>query len=161
MTNPPDPQLDPAEQPNRSEPADRSEQPNRPEPAEQPEQTGEAGPAGQSGLRNPAGAVRGIGAGALVLQALALLLAIQPVRQFGGESGPTRLAAVIVIAVLAVLAVALAGLLRHAWAWRAASLLQVVLIAAGLLHWSLAVLGLIFALVWGYVLYVRRRVLTT
>jgi hypothetical protein len=35
----------------------------------------------------------------------------------------------------------------------------VALLAGGFLHWSLAVLGIVFGLVWGYVLYVRRSVL--
>jgi Protein of unknown function (DUF4233) len=109
-----------------------------------------------SGLRNPAAAVRGVGSGALVLEALVLLLAIQPLRQFGGETGALS---VVVLVVLAVLAVTLTGLLSRPWAWTAGTVLQAAIIATGLLHWSLAAVGLIFALVWAYVLHVRRRVL--
>lgn len=85
-----------------------------------------------------------------------LLLAIQPIRILGGHlSG----AAIVVIVVLALASALLAGLLRRGWAWFAAIGLQVLLLAAGLLHWSLAVLGFIFGLVWWYVLHVRRRIL--
>lgn len=110
----------------------------------------------RSGLRNPAGAVRGLGAGTLGLEALVLLLAIQPIRVVGGElSG----AAIAVIVLLAVAAVTLAGMMRRPWAWHAGTLLQGALLLAGLLHWSLLALGIIFALVWGYALHVRRVIL--
>lgn len=109
-----------------------------------------------SGLRNPDAAVRGVGAATLAVEALVLLLAIQPIRMLAGDlDGPAIAAAV----GLAVLAVMLAGFLRRGWAWPAGGALQLVLLAAGLLHWSLAVLGLVFGLVWVYVLHVRRRVL--
>jgi uncharacterized protein DUF4233 len=119
---------------------------------------GDAGEPGRrrSGLRNPEGAVRGLGAGMLGLEALVLLLAIQPIRVVGGElSG----AAVAVIVALAVAAVVLAGMMRRRWAWTAGTVLQGALMLAGLLHWSLLVLGIIFALVWGYALHVRQVIL--
>ncbi len=37
------------------------------------------------GLRNPQAAVRGLGAGTLALEAIVLLLAIQPIRIIGGD----------------------------------------------------------------------------
>lgn len=108
-----------------------------------------------SGLRDPAKAVRGVGAGALALEAVVLLLAIQPIRMLGGaDSG----AAVAVAAGSAVVAVGLAALLRLRWVWWAAAGLQGALVLAGFVHWSLAVLGVIFGLVWAFVLYVRGRV---
>ncbi|HEX5203558.1 DUF4233 domain-containing protein [Paractinoplanes rhizophilus] len=110
----------------------------------------------RSGLRNPKAAVRGLGAGALVLEAIVLLLAIQPIRVLGGDLSGWGVAAVIVLAVLAIL---LAGMMGRPWAWVAGAVLQALLIACGLLHWSLAVLGVIFAGVWGYAAYVRRTIL--
>ncbi|MGN9809115.1 DUF4233 domain-containing protein [Micromonospora sp. BQ11] len=114
------------------------------------------GPQHRSGLRDPERAVRGLGAGTLVLEALVLLLAIQPIRVLGGDlSG----AAVGVVVALAVVAVLLAGSMRRPWAWNAGTVLQGLLLLAGLLHWSLFVLGVIFALVWAYALHVRRVIL--
>jgi hypothetical protein len=110
-----------------------------------------------SGLRNPQRAVRGLGAGTLIVETLVLLLGIQPMRMLGGDlSG----AAIAVIVAVAVACVVLSGLLRRAWAWYAATALQAVLLLAGFLHWSLAVLGLLFGLVWLYGLYVRRTILS-
>lgn len=110
-----------------------------------------------SGLRNPAAAVRGLGAGTLVIEALVLLLAIQPIRVLGGRLTTTT--AVAVVIGLAALAIVLAGLIGRRWAWWAASALPGLLLLAGLLHWSLAALGVIFGVVWGYVLHVRRTIL--
>jgi hypothetical protein len=119
---------------------------------------GEAGPGEprRSGLRNPERAVRGLGAGTLSLEALVLLLAIQPIRVVGGDLGGATIA---VIVALAVAAVVLAGMMRRHWAWHAGTVLQGALMLAGLLHWSLLALGIIFAVVWGYALHVRRVIL--
>jgi hypothetical protein len=110
----------------------------------------------RSGIRDPVRAVRGLGATTLASEAVVLLLAIQPLRLVGGDLGG---AAIAVIVALAVLAAALAGLLRRRWAWHAASVVQVLLLLGGLLHWSLGVLGVVFGAVWLYVLHVRRTIL--
>src|SRR5262249_21450845 len=110
-----------------------------------------------SGLRNPTAAVRGVGAAALAGEALVLLLAIQPLRVLGAHLPG---AAIGVVLGLSALCLILAGLLRHRWAWPAGYAPQAALIVAGLIfHPSLAVLGVVFALVWLYVMYVRRRVI--
>jgi hypothetical protein len=110
-----------------------------------------------SGLRNPKGAVRGAGAGALAAEGIMLPLAIQPIRVLGGHL--TGLS-IVVIVVLALACFVVAGLLRRGWAWHAGSALQVVLFACGFIfHPSLAVLGVLFGLGWSYVLYVRHTVL--
>ncbi len=53
----------------------------------------------------------------------------------------------------------LAGMMRRPWAWHAGTVLQGLLLLSGLLHWSLFVLGVIFALVWAYAWHVRRVIL--
>ncbi|WP_025619946.1 DUF4233 domain-containing protein [Salinispora cortesiana] len=117
---------------------------------------GSVSPPGRSGLRNPQRAVAGLGAGLLSLEALVLVLAIQPMRVVGGGLSAAAIAAVVALAVVAVL---LAGVIRRAWAWSAGIVLQGGLLLAGALHWSLLVLGVIFALVWAYALHVRRVIL--
>jgi hypothetical protein len=109
-----------------------------------------------SGLRNPKAAVRGVGAMALAVQGVVLLLAIVPLRVIGhAGSGGT-----VTVLGFAVASFALAGLLSHGWAWPAALVLDVALLATGLVvHLALTALGLIFALVWLYVLRVRSTVL--
>ncbi|MET8912299.1 DUF4233 domain-containing protein [Micromonospora sp. NPDC004551] len=116
----------------------------------------EGGEPRRSGLRNPDRAVRGLGAGTLALEALVLLLAIQPIRVVGGDFGGAAVAAVVALAVACVV---LAGQMKRPWAWHAGTVLQGLLLLSGLLHWSLFVLGVIFALVWAYALHVRRVIL--
>jgi hypothetical protein len=110
-----------------------------------------------SGLRNPPAAVRGFGAAALFIEALVLLLAIAPLARLGG---PYRGVAIVVVILLAAVAVVFARMLSRSWVWYAAGGIQVALIAASLLHWSLGVIGVLFGLVWLYVLYIRRTVLS-
>jgi len=110
-----------------------------------------------SGLRDPVAAVRGVGAGTLVVEAIVLLLAIQPMRVLGVRLTGTAIAVIISLAVVCLL---LSGLLRRPWAWLAGLVPQAALIVAGaVFHGSLTVLGLIFGLAWAYVLHVRRSVL--
>ncbi|GIF78338.1 DUF4233 domain-containing protein [Asanoa siamensis] len=110
----------------------------------------------RSGLKNPAGAVRGMGAAALGLQGVILLLAIQPIRVLGeGSHTGAAWAAV----VLAVVCFVLCGMMRRSWVWSAGTVVQAALLLGGFLHWALFALGVIFGLVWVYVLYVRRSIL--
>ncbi|ROT27055.1 DUF4233 domain-containing protein [Micromonospora sp. HM5-17] len=110
----------------------------------------------RSGLRNPDRAVRSLGALTLSVETVTLLLAIQPIRLLGGHLGGAAIGTVVGLAVAAVL---VAGCLRRRWAWHAGTVLQALLMLAGFLHWSLGVLGVIFAAVWVYVLHVRRAIL--
>jgi Protein of unknown function (DUF4233) len=109
-----------------------------------------------SGLPNPSRALRGLGSVALILEAIVLLLAIQPIRITEGAITEPQLVALLGSAVVAIL---LTGLLRSRWGWWLAGGLQAVLIAGGLLHWMIGAVGVLFGLVWLYVLFVRRRVL--
>ncbi len=130
-------------EPVRDEPATSS-------PGESPEEVP------RSGLRNPQAAVRGLGAGTLILEAIVLLLAIQPIRILGGDLSGWGIGVVVALAVLCAL---VAGSMRRRGAWAVGTVLQVLLVAAGLLHWSLAALGLIFGAAWAYASYVRRSIL--
>jgi hypothetical protein len=107
-----------------------------------------------SGLKDPVRAVRGLAAGTLVLEGITLLLAIQPVRMLGGST-----AAVVTIVVSVVLAFLLSGMMGRRWAWHVATALQVALVGGIVLHWAIAAVGVIFGLVWIYVLRVRKRIL--
>jgi hypothetical protein len=85
-----------------------------------------------------------------------MLLAIQPIRILGGDLSGWGVGAVVALAVLAAV---IAGSMKRRWAWHAGTALQVLLLASGLLHWSLAALGLIFGAAWAYASYVRKTIL--
>lgn len=109
-----------------------------------------------SGLRNPSRAMRGLGSATLAMEALVLLLAIQPLRMIQPEITGPQLIAVLSGAAVAIL---LTGLLRKRWGWWLGSALQVALVGCGILHWTIGIVGVVFGLVWLYVLHVRRNVL--
>jgi hypothetical protein len=121
-----------------------------------PEDRPDEGGPPRSGLRNPEAAVRGLGAGALLLEAIVLLLAIVPLMKLAGRLSGVAIGAVLALVVACVL---LAGLMRRRWAWYAGLALQAVLAACGVFHLALLALGILFGAVWGYVLSVRRSVL--
>jgi hypothetical protein len=111
----------------------------------------------RSGLKNPARAVRSVGATALASEGLVMLLAIIPLQVIGAHLPGFAVGTVVAIAVVCF---GLAGLLRYAWAWWAGSLVPVALVVAGIaFHPSLTALGVLFGLMWAYVLWVRRSVL--
>jgi hypothetical protein len=93
---------------------------------------------------------------ALASQGVTLLLAVVPLRVLGA-GGP---AATVTLLVLAAVSLALAGLLRHRWAWWVGSLLPVAQLVCGyLVHPALYVAGGVFGLVWLYVLRIRVTIL--
>jgi hypothetical protein len=110
-----------------------------------------------SGLKNPARAVRALGAMALSMEAIVLLLAIQPIRMLQGHLTGLQLGVLIGAAVTAIV---LAGLMSRPAVWWLGLALQVLLIVAGLLSWVIAAVGIIFGLVWLYAMNVRRHVLS-
>jgi Protein of unknown function (DUF4233) len=113
-------------------------------------------PAKPSGLRNPQAAVRGVGAGALCIEALVLLLAIVPLHVLDVRRAGLAIGCVVGLAVLCVV---LAGALRFGWAWWAGLVIQALLVACGYFHVALAVIGVLFLFLWVYVISVRRTVL--
>jgi hypothetical protein len=115
-------------------------------------------PARPSGLRNPQAAVRGVGAGALGIEALVLLLAIVPLHVLGVRDVGWAIGAVVALAIVCIL---LAGSLRYKAAWTAGIVVQVLLIACGYFHIALGIAGVLFMVLWLYVLSVRRTVLGT
>lgn len=94
----------------------------------------------------------------MTLEAVVLLLAIQPIRVVGGDLSGLGIAVMVGLALLCLL---LCGFLRHPFAWRVGLVLQALVLLSGLFQWALALLGLAFGGVWLYVLHVRRTILNT
>lgn len=122
-----------------------------PGPARSP---GEAEPAaGGQPKRDPWKGLRGVMAGTLILEAIVVGLALPVIAKLGG--GISTTGGVVTIA-LAVAMIVAAGTLRTGWGLPLALVLQAVMIACGLFQFTLGVLGVMFALIWGYILWLRQ-----
>ncbi|MGH8876850.1 MAG: DUF4233 domain-containing protein [Stackebrandtia sp.] len=110
--------------------------------------------AGQSGLRDPRRAMAAMGAIVLALESLVLLLTIVPMRMMRIEYLDVAIGIVLTLTLAAIVFAARA---RHTWAWHGGTAIQLILLASGYLHWSLAAVGLIFGLTWAYAWSVRRK----
>lgn len=126
-------------------------------PTEAPSSKEDAAGPPLSGLSNPAAAVRGVGMATLILEAVVLLLAMQPVRQLSSFSSAVALS---VVGGLCVACVVGCVLLRARAGWAAGVAIQILVIVAGIVHWSLAVVGIIFLAIWVFVLRLRRLLVT-
>ena len=102
---------------------------------------------------DPMKGLRGVYAATLTLEAIVVALALLVLPKFGEGATPFG---VTVIAALAVAMVVAAGLQRRSWGLWLALALQAVMIACGLLVPALGVMGVVFALVWGGILLLRR-----
>lgn len=105
----------------------------------------------RSGLRDPNRAARSLAAMALSFEALALLLAVVPMRMILDDAT----VAIIAVLTLTVVCIVLAGMTKRPWVWPAGAVVQVALIACWPIHWALGVAGIVFGLVWAYCWYVK------
>ena len=104
---------------------------------------------------DPMKGIRGVFAATLVLESIVVLLSLLVLPKF--DDGATPLG-VGVITALAVAMIVACGLQRRPWGLPLALALQVVMIACGLIVPALGIMGVVFALVWGGLLLMRRDV---
>ena len=99
---------------------------------------------------------RGVMAGTLILEAIVVLLALPVVATVGG--GLTGMSTAYLIG-FAVLLVLMAGIQGRAWAIWANLGVQVLLIAGWFIYPGIGFIGLLFAVVWLMIVYLRAEVL--
>jgi hypothetical protein len=105
---------------------------------------------------DPLRGLRGIFAGVLVMEAIVVGLALLVVGRLGGGlGGPTGW----YTGALALAMVVAAGVQRFSWGLGLALTLQVAMAAGWFAHPVLGGLGVLFVLVWAYLLYVRWAVI--
>jgi hypothetical protein len=105
---------------------------------------------------NPLKGLRGVFAAVLALESIVVALALLVLPKFGGGAGPVATAVVGGLAAVMLLA---AFVQRRPWGLAVALVLQVALIVVGFLTTvGLSVMGVVFALVWGALLYMRQDV---
>lgn len=120
-----------------------------PDPAE------ESGPAG--GVRPPATdpmkGIRGIFAATLILESIVVLLALLVLPKFGEGATALGVTTMVLIALAMIMA---SGLQRRPYGLNVALGLQIVMIVAGFwLVTALGIMGVVFAIVWGILLWMR------
>jgi hypothetical protein len=101
-------------------------------------------------------AVRGVFSATLTLEALVVLFVPRAVAQFGTGLTATKL---VILVVLAVLLVATALVVKRRWALVVGSVLQLAIIACGVMTSAMYVLGAIFGAIWLYELQIRKQLL--
>lgn len=99
--------------------------------------------------------LRGVMAGTLILEAITVLLALPVVASVGGGVGWFSGSYLVILAVVMILG---AGLQRRPWAIPFNLALQVLLILGVFVHLSIGVMGVFFAVVWGFILVLRADV---
>ncbi|MGV9712314.1 DUF4233 domain-containing protein [Gordonia sp. NPDC003424] len=99
--------------------------------------------------------LRGVMAGTLILEVIVLGLAFPIVAKIGG--GITWLSGGYLGLVILAHIVA-AGMQGRPYAIKLDLILQLFVIAGGFLHWSIAVIGVIFGCVWVYIAYIKSDV---
>lgn len=103
-------------------------------------------------LQDPWKSFRGVMAGVLVLEVVVLGLGLLVVTTLGGGFTVARAGYVAGLIVLAILG---AGLQGRSWAIGYDLVLQALVIAGWWVHPAVGIVGLLFAAVWGYLLYLR------
>ena len=116
---------------------------------------GEGLPTAPPEVRDPWKGLRGVMAGTLVLEFIVFGLALPVVWQLGAGVGSVGFA---VVGVLAVLMLVAAFVQRRSWGLGFALALQAAMILCFFAHPAIGVMGLLFAGIWGYMLYLRRDV---
>lgn len=126
---------------------------------DQAETSGTAGgpdrPADAPAPPDPWKGLRGVMAGTLVLEAIVVLLALPIVADLGG--GITWVSGTYLVG-LAVLMILGAGLQGRSWALAFNLGLQVLVLLGGFFHLSILIIGVLFLLVWAFILILRNEV---
>jgi hypothetical protein len=119
-------------------------------PAPEPNVAGPAAPP------DPWKSFRGVMAGTLILEAIVVLLALPVVNMVGGGLKAWSTAYLVGFAVFLVL---LAGVQGRSWAVWLNLGVQLILVAGFFVYPAVGMVGLVFAIVWGIIAYLRIEVL--
>lgn len=107
-----------------------------------------------TGAPDPCKGLRGVFAGTLAMEAIVVALALLVVVRFGYTGG----FGAAYTGLLAVAMVVAAAVQRRRWGLGLALALQVAMVFGAFAHYSVGIAGLLFCLVWAYLLYLRRIV---
>lgn len=105
--------------------------------------------------KDPWKSFRGILSGTLILEMIVILLALPVVIRLSPGLSGLKVAYVLLLA-----AACFAGcmVVKKPWAIPAFCVLQVAVIAGWVVHWGIGAVGIVFGLVWAYIVYIERDV---
>jgi hypothetical protein len=106
-------------------------------------------------IKDPMKSFRGVMAGALIMEGITVALSLPVIARFDGGIGTTKGWMLIAISVLLVL---LCGTLKRSWTVPVVLLLQVALAAFFFVSLAVSVIGLLFLVIWLWLLWLRRDV---
>lgn len=95
---------------------------------------------------------RGVCAATLILEVIVVLLALPVINYLGGGLGWVS---GVYIALLTLGMIAGAGLQRRSWAMKYNIALQLLMVAGFVFHFSLGIMGIVFCLVWAFIVRVQ------
>lgn len=106
--------------------------------------------------KDPLSGLAGMMSGALIMQAISVLLGLPVVMRVDDGAYATTFN-LTYVGVFGIALVILAFLQRRPWALKANIVMQVFGVGLFLVHWSLGIVGVLFALVWWYIFNLRKR----
>ena len=116
---------------------------------------GPLGP-GHTPQKDPMAGVRGVMAGTLIMEVITFLLVLPVILRVDGGAHFTTFN-IVYVAVLSIAMLVMAFMQRKSWALPANIVLQVLAVAGFFVHMSMGIMGLIYAAVWAYILYLRKN----
>lgn len=118
---------------------------------------GPLGP-GHDPVKDPLKSLRGVMAGTLIMEFITFLLVLPVVARVdeGAYNTPFNIVSVIVFCVALLVMSFLQG---KSWALGVDLLLQAVAIVGFIVHPAMGVMGIVFALVWAYIVYLRKNLI--
>jgi len=105
--------------------------------------------------KDPWKGFRGIASGTLILEVIVVLLTITVVQVVGDGLNWFSGTYILGLAVLMILGCGIQG---RPWAMKYNIALQVLLILGFFVHYSIGIMGIVFALVWAYLVYLRKDI---
>ncbi|WP_018024453.1 DUF4233 domain-containing protein [Corynebacterium ulceribovis] len=121
---------------------------------------GKYGPLGKghAPAKDPLKGLRGVLAGTLVLEAICILLVLTVISRVD-EGASWSTFNMVYVTVLGVGMFVAAGFQGRKWAIPVDIALQVLAVGGFIVHPSMGVVGLVFAAVWAYILYLRKQLI--
>ncbi|WP_296103710.1 DUF4233 domain-containing protein [uncultured Corynebacterium sp.] len=118
---------------------------------------GPLGP-GHDPVKDPLKGLRGVMAGTLIMEFITFLLVLPVVARVdeGAYNTPFNIVSVIVFCVALLV---MSFMQRKSWALGVDLFLQVVAIVGFIVHPAMGVMGIVFALVWAYIVFLRKNLI--